>query len=122
MRMGRKGNLVIEHNGSSETERYNLLAQQHLRVCARLFYFAVLCLGTAVTAYGQTTDPWSTAAGQLSTAFTGPIAKGFSLVAIVIGGLELAFSEGGGRRTIGGLIFGVGLALGAATFLSWITT
>jgi len=86
-----------------------------------LLNFAMLCVGSAATAYGQT-DPWSTAAGQLSTAFTGPIAKGFALVAIVLGGLQLAFSEGGHSRVMGGLIFGVGLALGAATFLSWITT
>ena len=57
----------------------------------------------------------------LSTAFTGPIAKGLSLVAIVVGGLELSFGNGS-HRHMGGLIFGVGLALGAATFLSWITT
>jgi type IV secretory pathway VirB2 component (pilin) len=89
--------------------------------CARvLLTLTVVCLGVAGTAYGQT-DPWSTAAGQLSTAFTGPIAKGLSLVAIVVGGLELSFGNGS-HRHMGGLIFGVGLALGAATFLSWITT
>jgi type IV secretory pathway VirB2 component (pilin) len=88
--------------------------------CARgLLTFIVLCVGSAVRAYGQT-DPWSTAAGQLSTAFTGPIAKGLSLVAIVVGGLELSFGNGS-HRHLGGLIFGVGLAISAATFLSWIT-
>ena len=89
--------------------------------CARtLLTLAVVCLSIASTAYGQTADPWSTAAGQLAAAFTGPIAKGFSLVAIVVGGLELAFGNGS-HRHMGGLIFGVGLAIGAASFLSIIT-
>ena len=70
---------------------------------------------SVATAYGQTTDPWSTAAGQLSAAFTGPIAKGLSLVAIVVGGLELGFGNGS-HRHMGGLIFGVGLALAALLF------
>jgi type IV secretory pathway VirB2 component (pilin) len=79
-------------------------------------------LVSAATAYGQNTDPWSKAATNLANIFTGPIAKGLGLVALVVGGLELAFGEGGSRRAIGGLIFGLGLALGAATFLSWLTS
>jgi len=93
------------------------------RVPARvLLTFIVICLGVAGTAYGQTTDPWSTAAGALATAFTGPIAKGLSLVAIVLGGITTAFSEGNHSRVIGSLVFGVGLALGAASFLTFITS
>lgn len=65
-------------------------------------------------------SPWGNAATKLGSEFTGPIARGFSLVAIVVGGLTLAFSEGGGRRTIGGLVFGLGLALGAAQFITWL--
>lgn len=92
------------------------------RVSARsLLTFAVLCMAAAPTAYGQT-DPWSNIAGKLGGIFSGPIAKGFSLVAIVLGGLELAFAEGGSKRIAGGLIFGLGLALSAASFLSWFTS
>lgn len=65
-------------------------------------------------------SPWGSAATKLSQEFTGPIAKGFALVAIVVGGLSLAFSEGGGRRAIGGLIFGLGMALGAAQMITWL--
>ena len=86
-----------------------------------LLTFTAICLGVAGTAYGQTSDPWSTAAGNLATAFTGPIAKGLSLVAIVLGGITTAFSEGNHSRVVGGLVFGCGLALGAASFLSFIT-
>jgi len=94
------------------------LARTSARVVLPL---TLVCLGVASAAYGQTTDPWSTAAGNLATAFTGPIAKGLSLVAIVLGGITTAFSEGNHSRVIGGLVFGVGLALGAASFLSFIT-
>lgn len=65
-------------------------------------------------------SPWETTATRLGQAFTGPIARGFSLVAIVIGGLSLAFSEGGGKRTVGALIFGVGMAMMAVQFLNWL--
>ncbi len=75
----------------------------------------------AVSAYAQS-DPWSNAATRMSQIFTGTIARGFSLVAIVVGGLSLAFSEGGGRRALGGLVFGCGLAMGATQFLTWLFT
>ena len=94
------------------------------RVCCTLRAARTLILVlllTAASGYAQT-DPWSATAAKMGTIFTGPIAKGFSLVAIVLGGLHLAFGDGSGKRAIGGLIFGLGLALGAANFLIWITS
>ena len=117
--MGRKGNIVIEHNGNSETEKYKLVAQRQARVCTRLFYFAALCLGAAATANAQT-DPWSNAATRLGTIFTGPIAKGLALVALVVGGLQISFSENGSHRTVAGLLFGLGAALGAANLIAYL--
>lgn len=67
-------------------------------------------------------NPWETAVTAISTAMTGPIARGLSLVAIVIGGLMFAFGEGGAKRTTAGVIFGVGMAMGAAQFLTWLTS
>jgi type IV secretory pathway VirB2 component (pilin) len=71
-------------------------------------------------AQGQGTSPWENAVNVLQTAFTGTIAKGLSLVAIVVGGLTFAFGEGGGKRTFAGIIFGVGMAVLAVNFLSWL--
>ena len=51
---------------------------------------------------------------------TGPIARGLSLIAIVVGGLMFAFGEGGSKRTLAGIIFGLGMAMGAANFLAWL--
>jgi type IV secretory pathway VirB2 component (pilin) len=111
------------NNGNSQPTRAQIVHHRRTGSYARTaLTLTVLLLGAAATAYGQATDPWSTVAGQLASIFTGPIAKGFSLVATVLGGLELAFGEGGSRRAVGGLVFGTGLALGAASFISWITT
>ena len=68
----------------------------------------------------QAVSPWLQAVTVLQTAFTGPIARGLSLVAIVIGGLMFAFGEGGSKRALAGLIFGVGMAIGAVSFMQWL--
>ena len=65
-------------------------------------------------------NPWTTAVQALQEAMTGPIARGLSLVAIVIGGLMFAFGEGGSKRTLAGIIFGLGMAMGAAGFMGWL--
>lgn len=66
------------------------------------------------------TNPWEDAVDALMTAFTGPIARGLSLVAIVVGGLMFAFGEGGSKRTLAGIIFGLGMAMGAVNFMTWL--
>jgi type IV secretion system protein TrbC len=65
-------------------------------------------------------DPWDQAVQVLQTAFTGTIAKGLSLVAIVVGGLMFAFGEGQSKRALAGIIFGVGMAIGAVNFMAWL--
>ena len=65
-------------------------------------------------------SPWLQAVTVLQTAFTGPIARGMSLIAIVVGGLMFAFGEGGSKRALAGLIFGVGMSIGAVNFMQWL--
>jgi type IV secretion system protein TrbC len=65
-------------------------------------------------------SPWENAVTQLQNAFTGPIAKGLSLVAIVVGGLMFAFGEGGNKRMFAGIVFGIGMAIAAVNFLGWL--
>jgi type IV secretory pathway VirB2 component (pilin) len=77
---------------------------------------AVLALGSP--AYAG--SPWENAVGVLQTAFTGTIARGLSLVAIVVGGLLFAFGEGDSKRMLAGIVFGVGMAIGAVNFLAWL--
>jgi len=78
---------------------------------------AVLILFPAI-ALAQ--SPWEQAAANLETSFTGPLARSLALVAIVIGGLMFMFGEGGAKRQIAGIVFGGGLALFAAQFLTWL--
>jgi type IV secretion system protein TrbC len=83
---------------------------------------AALCLasvlGVATVATAQ--PPWENAVNVLQTSFTGPIARGLSLVAIVIGGLTFAYGEGGSKRILAGIVFGVGMAIGAVNFMAWL--
>ncbi len=65
-------------------------------------------------------SPWENAVNVLQTAFTGPIARGLSLVAIVVGGLMFAYGEGQSKRTMAGILFGVGMAIGAVNFMAWL--
>jgi type IV secretion system protein TrbC len=72
--------------------------------------------------YAQTTgsDPWDNAVNVLKTAFTGTIAQGLSLVAIVVGGLMFAYGEGQSKKMLAGIVFGVGMAIGAVNFMAWL--
>jgi type IV secretory pathway VirB2 component (pilin) len=75
----------------------------------------------AVPAFAQTgTSPWENAVSVLQTAFTSTIARGLSLVAIVVAGLTFAFGEGGSKRVLAGVLFGVGMAIAAVNFLAWL--
>jgi type IV secretory pathway VirB2 component (pilin) len=79
------------------------------------------CLALADDVFAQAGgDPWTQATQALQTAFTGPIATGLALVAIVVGGLMFAFGEGGAKRTLAGVVFGVGMAVGAVNFMAWL--
>jgi type IV secretory pathway VirB2 component (pilin) len=78
-----------------------------------------LLLATPV--FAQTgTSPWENAVNVLQQAFTSTIARGLSLVAIVVAGLTFAFGEGGSKRVLAGVLFGVGMAIAAVNFLSWL--
>ena len=74
----------------------------------------------AAPLYAQGASPWENAVSVLQTAFTGPIARGLSLVAIVVGGLMFAYGEGQSKRTMAGILFGVGMAIGAVNFMAWL--
>jgi type IV secretory pathway VirB2 component (pilin)/energy-coupling factor transporter ATP-binding protein EcfA2 len=78
----------------------------------------VLGIGLVVAArlFAQNTSPWENAVGVLQQAFTNTIARGLSLVAIVVSGLTFAFGEGGLKRVLAGVLFGVGMAIAAVKF------
>jgi type IV secretory pathway VirB2 component (pilin) len=85
------------------------------------FAFAVgLVLASPAFALQATNSPWENAVGVLQQAFTSTIARGLSLVAIVVSGLTFAFGEGGSKRVLAGVLFGVGMAIAAVNFLAWL--
>lgn len=79
-----------------------------------------LVLAVPVYAQAGGNSPWENAVNVLQTAFTGTIARGLALVSIVVGGLTFAFGEGGGKRTFAGIVFGLGMAVLAVNFLTWL--
>jgi type IV secretion system protein TrbC len=80
---------------------------------------ASLLLAAPAFAQGGS-SPWENAVTVLQTAFTSTIARGLSLVAIVVAGLTFAFGEGGSKRVLAGVLFGVGMAIAAVNFLTWL--
>jgi type IV secretory pathway VirB2 component (pilin) len=84
----------------------------------RMLATAVAIINVSLVLHAQ--SPWERAASNLETTFTGPLARSLALVAIVIGGLMFMFGEGGAKRQISGIVFGGGLALFAAQFLTWL--
>jgi type IV secretory pathway VirB2 component (pilin) len=79
-----------------------------------------LLLAAPAYAQGAGNSPWENAVNVLETAFTSTIARGLSLVAIVVAGLTFAFGEGGSKRVLAGVLFGVGMAIAAVNFLAWL--
>lgn len=79
-----------------------------------------LLLAAPAFAQGAGNSPWENAVNVLETAFTSTIARGLSLVAIVVAGLTFAFGEGGSKRVLAGVLFGVGMAIAAVNFLAWL--
>lgn len=80
--------------------------------------FTLLLAAPALALQGN--SPWENAVNVLMTAFTSTIARGLSLVAIVVSGLTFAFGEGGSKRVLAGVLFGVGMAIAAVNFLAWL--
>src|SRR5262245_9717597 len=104
------------------TEAFERKTESIIRSRGReLFSLAIriaFLLALAPSLFAQ--SPWENAVSRLQISFTGPIARGLSLVAIVVGGLVFAYGEGQGKRTMAGIIFGVGMAIGAVNFMAWL--
>ena len=94
-------------------------AERTTTCCRAVLLVSIFAL-SAVDLMAQGTSPWLNAIEVLKDAFTGPLARGLSLIAVVVGGLMFAFGEGGSKKALAGIIFGLGMAMGAANFLDWL--
>ncbi len=108
------GELRLTAGNATQTRR------RRRQIAARVFVSVGVLTVMCVPAMAQGSDPWTTGVTALQTLFTGTVAKGLSLVAIVVGGLMFAFGEGGSMKTMSGIVFGVGMAVLAANFLTWL--
>src|ERR1700730_588428 len=90
------------------------------KIISRQIAAVAVCLLLAAPAFAQGNSPWENAVNVLQQAFTSTIARGLSLVAIVVSGLTFAFGEGGSKRVLAGVLFGVGMAIAAVNFLAWL--
>lgn len=60
--------------------------------------------------------PWEAPLKQVLDSMSGPVAQTLGVIAIIMFGLGLAFSEGGGLRTALGILFGLAIAYASSTF------
>ena len=104
--------MTTKANNTSSTK---FRAAQHSYRAALLATAVLLPVAAAYAA-----SPWENAVNVLQASFTGPIARGLSLVSIVYGGLMFAFAEGDSKRMLAGILFGVGMAIGAVNFMTWL--
>ena len=102
----------------STSKRFAMWFQKRAKFVGMLAGTLVLAMPAYAQAGGG--SPWENAVNVLQQAFTGTIAKGLALVAIVVGGLTFAFGEGGGKKTFAGIVFGLGMAVLAVNFLTWL--
>jgi type IV secretory pathway VirB2 component (pilin) len=100
----------------------SLMAIRRWRYSTRavMAFLASLLLSTSAFAQLTGNSPWENAVSVLQQAFTSTIARGLSLVAIVVSGLTFAFGEGGSKRVLAGVLFGVGMAIAAVNFMAWL--
>src|SRR3989442_2098632 len=96
------------------------IKQLHARHLLRLLPFAGVLVGIVLLpiAAQAAGSPWENAVDVLQRAFTGPIARGLSLVSIVWGGLMFAFAQVDSKRMLAGSLFRVGMSTGAFNFLA----
>ncbi len=106
----------------SHVDRWSVppLGVRNLRHWSRVLALAVAAIALVPTSSFAQASPWENAVNVLMVSFTGPIARGLSLVSIVVGGVTFAFGEGGSKRLLAGIVFGVGMAIGAVNFMAWL--
>jgi type IV secretory pathway VirB2 component (pilin) len=106
----------VNHAGLSQPRRSHTLTD----IIRAFIALNIVWSMNVARLYAQGQSPWERAAGNLELSFTGPLARSLSLVAIVLGGLAFMFGEAGAKKQISGIVFGGGLALFAAQFLTWL--
>ncbi len=78
------------------------------------------CLLFAGTAHAGAGLPWESQLDKISNSLSGPVAKAIGLIAMVICGIGIGLSEGGGgARKL--LIIGLGLSIAFSARTFWLS-
>src|SRR5258706_13086177 len=96
---------------------FRLKIARHYIPTLMIFAAGLLLAAPAFAQAGN--SPWENAVNVLQQAFTSTIARGLSLVAIVVAGLTVAFGGGGLKRIFAGVLFGGGRAIAPVQFFLW---
>jgi type IV secretion system protein TrbC len=90
------------------------MKRQHL---LRLAIMAIV-LSVAANCFAAGSGmPWENPVARILDSITGPTAKAFGVIAIVLVGLAVAYSEGGGiMKKILNVVFGLTICFSASTF------
>ncbi len=100
---------ALVRRASAWCARHDALVIRSLLVCV----LTVL----AEQAVGAAADPWSMAASQFCTLFTGVVGRGLVVVAVVYVGLTYAIGENNSKSAMAALVFGAGMVLLAPQLL-----
>jgi type IV secretion system protein TrbC len=120
--------MLSDREGENSSRQWFVLGQEiamrYLRRLRKPLVGTVVLVASSLvlcaSLHAQGNSPWENAVNVLELAFTSTIARGLSLVAIVVSGLTFAFGEGGSKRVLAGVLFGVGMAIAAVNFLAWL--
>lgn len=84
-----------------------------------LWFALVVFLATQPAFAAGTSMPWESPLNDILHSITGPVVKVGGILAIVLTGFALAFSEGGGfMRKALSVVFGLSITFSATTFIS----
>jgi type IV secretory pathway VirB2 component (pilin) len=84
----------------------------------RIAAIATVCVGIASNAHAAGTGmPWEQPLQQVLDSLTGPVARAAAVVGIIISGMAILFSEGGGGvRKLAFVGLGIAVMFGAVSF------
>lgn len=88
------------------------------KTAAKIVGFTLLALAMAAPAHAAGSGmPWEGPLEQVVDSITGPVARAAAVIAIVIAGITIIFSEGGGTvRELAFVGFGIAIMFAAVSF------
>lgn len=88
------------------------------KTAAMIAGYTLLALAFAAPAYAAGSGmPWESPLQQMVDSITGPVARAAAVIAIVIAGITIIFSEGGGSvRKLAFVGFGIAIMFAAVSF------